>query len=172
IWTAEDYRELLETLWGIYTPVEDALMKIDWRDSGIDILKRRKKDWLEADLTYLGIAPASLRDSHADLPELDTRATGLGALYVLEGATLGGQIILRHLQPVLGISATCGGRFYASYGAQTSAMWRSYLAVLEKEGARPQMADAIEHGAVETFRAFERRLAPVQDAHPSEAAYG
>jgi len=60
-----------------------------------------------------------------------TRAEALGMLYVLEGSTLGGRIILRALagrgvdDPNLA--------FLDPYGAETGARWRGFLAVLSRE---------------------------------------
>ena len=105
-----------------------------------------------------------------DVPRLETVARGLGALYVIEGSTLGGQIILRALQPHLGISSDNGGRFYASYGTQISAMWRSYISALENAGRSLRLANDIELGALETFDAFERWFSSQLAVHSSEPA--
>lgn len=157
-WTPTTYRRLLETLFAIYVPIERRLTALDWSDSGIEIAARCKSHWLAADLAQFGVDAKSVQTAHADLPGLETIATGLGALYVLEGSTLGGRIILRTLQPQLGISPTHGGRFYAGYGTQTGTMWRSYISALENAAQLPQVAHDIERGALETFSAFERRF--------------
>jgi heme oxygenase len=49
----------------------------------------------------------------------------VGCLYVLEGATLGGQFISRHLA-TLGIGPANGGLFFHGYGAKTGEMWKSF----------------------------------------------
>jgi heme oxygenase len=46
-----------------------------------------------------------------DLPDIEDWPRMLGCLYVLEGATLGGQIISRHLQRTLHIDAINGAAF-------------------------------------------------------------
>ncbi len=160
VWTAPAYRAVLEKMWGLYLPLESQLDRIDWQDSGIVMHERRKTPWLRADLAYFGLSDASIAalDLCGDVPRIDSIAAGLGALYVLEGATLGGQVILGRLQPGLGISPGNGGTFYASYGKMIGIMWRSYLAAMERVGIAPSLANAIERGAVETFAAFERWL--------------
>jgi heme oxygenase len=160
-WTALIYCTLLKKLWGIYVPLERRLAQINWQDSGISIRERRKTSWLKSDLTYFGMTATSIAelDQCQDLPDLDTVAAGLGALYVLEGATLGGQLILKTLQPQLGISSEAGGRFFSSYGKSIGLKWRDYLAALERLGAAPHVADAIEHSAILTFAAFDRWFA-------------
>lgn len=165
-WTRDAYRILLARLWGFYAPLESALAGLKLQDNGIRLEERRKLPWLEADLLYLGMT----RDSIAglpgckDLPRLADAHDGLGALYVLEGATLGGRIILRTLQAQMDISPLKGGRFFASYGSRIGAMWRAYLGALELAGASPAGAGAIEQAALETFGAFDRWFG--QDAKP------
>ena len=160
-WTAGDYRRLLERLWGIYVPLECALTRLDWRECGFDAAARCKSSWLKADLAHFGLSHMSIADlPHCDdLPKLDTAADGLGAFYVLEGATLGGRVILGALEPQLGISPEAGGRFFASYGAAVGQQWRSYLDVLEHYGATPPASNSITHSAIRTFESFERWFA-------------
>lgn len=157
-WTAESYRRLLERFLGIYFPLEQLLDRVNWMDSGIVFSARRKVHWLEADLVHFGLQPAALGDLDLcrNLPRLDDMVSGLGALYVLEGSTLGGQVILRNLRPQLGLSPETGGRFFSSYGADVGAMWRGFLAVLEQHGGEAAAEQAIVRGAVETFSAFAR----------------
>jgi heme oxygenase len=172
-WTRQDYRALLEKLWGMTLPLEESLTRIDWQGSGIVMQDRRKRAWLEADLADMGMTASAITalETCHDMPLPENLASGLGALYVLEGATLGGQVILRALQPQLGISSHAGGRFFASYGKAVGAMWRGYLAALERIGEAPAVADAIEGAALQTFCACERwfarpgRAAAAADKH-------
>ena len=157
-WTNASYRNLLARLWGFYAPFESALTGVEWLGSGLRLEDRRKLPWLEADLLYLGMTRASIASLQTcdALPRISNLHDGLGALYVLEGATLGGQVILRTLQSQLDISPLAGARFFASYGKRVGAMWRDYLGALEAGGTTPAGADAIEHAALETFGAFHR----------------
>ena len=96
------------------------------------------------------------------LPRLDNMAAGLGALDVLEGATLGGQVLLCNIGPQIGLSHDAGGRSFASYGSEVGTMWCGYLAVLEGQAGTPDAETAITRSAVETFSAFERWFAGVK----------
>ena len=153
-----DYRFVLETLWGFYRPIESALERIDWNGIDVSIEKRRKIQWLEADLESVGSSAcaAASRGECPFIPALDDFADGLGALYVLEGSTLGGKFILRTLSARLAISSQDGGCFFASYGDDTPAMWRSYLTVMERFSRSDDIAASIERSAYETFLAFDR----------------
>lgn len=156
--TLDEYRKLLELLWGFHSPLERLLREIDWKKNAVAIADRCKTTWLETDLNHIGENAAylsSLRKCE-DLPRLDDVASGLGALYVVEGSTLGGQVILRTLKTRFGLSPDTGGRFFWGYGSRTSVMWQRYLAVLEEFTNSAQTAEIVEKSAIETFEAFDR----------------
>ncbi|MDX6749658.1 biliverdin-producing heme oxygenase [Geminicoccaceae bacterium 1502E] len=158
--SAESYRLLLCRLTGLHRPLEAALARIDWRGTGIDIAARRKCRWLEADLRDLGTADTSLAviPSCPFLPRLDTAAAGLGALYVSEGASLGGRIVLRRASQRLGMDAGRGGRFFTGYGTATGVMWRACVTALDTLDWRSPAADEAQAAARAMFMAFEAWL--------------
>jgi heme oxygenase len=78
-------------------------------------------------------------------------------LYVTEGATLGGQIISRHLEQTLGLSARRGAAFFGSYGLQVGAMWRTFCAILQTQTPVDQ-EDAAIAAARQTFIAIHQWL--------------
>jgi len=157
-WTEQSYCRLLAKFWGLYSPLEAKLEKINWDASGLSLDERRKTGWLETDLAHFGLGNHSICDLERcrDLPRLDSLESGLGALYVMEGSTLGGQIVLKTLERLLSISPNSGGRYFASYGSEVGAMWRDYLAVLEEISLSTRATDQIVAGAIETFSAFDR----------------
>ena len=65
-----------------------------------------------------------------DVLPLNNAAKALGCLYVLEGATLGGVLIARHVRASLGFDGDAGSAFYLGYGPRTGAMWRGFCGVL------------------------------------------
>lgn len=150
----DDYATLLESLLRIYRPLEVALAKLDWTPLGLNVVERSKMQWLAADLAALGRDPHMVKD-WPTIPLLDTTFRGLGALYVVEGASLGGQVISRWLREHLGIGPSTGGRFFSSYGDDVSRMWRSYLEVLEAAAADAPDAELVTSAALETFQAFQ-----------------
>lgn len=149
----EGYRALLAMFWGFYAPMERALLQVDWRGSGLDFPARAKLSWLEQDLAVLGgsaatiaaLPQASLSTAFDDLPR------GLGALYVLEGSTLGGQTIVPVIGRALGFDAETGARFFSSYGPEVGRMWRDYVSVLDRSGRDPETAARIESAALNAF---------------------
>jgi heme oxygenase (biliverdin-IX-beta and delta-forming) len=159
---AGDYCALLARFFGFYAPIERELLRLDWRNSGIDISTRHKSPWLAADLSDFGLAPAAIAalPQYPAAPRSDSLPEALGILYVLEGATLGGQVVLRRLSAKIGISPVFGGRFFASYGPDVGRMWRGYVDVLERCGDAPPRAETIERSAVVAFKAFDAWLSP------------
>jgi heme oxygenase len=87
-----------------------------------------------------------------DLPDISSAATGFGCLYVLEGATLGSQIIKRLLLQHLAISSENGGAFFNAYGDRVGDMWQVFRETVSQFSvAHPQTDDAIIKSAQETF---------------------
>jgi heme oxygenase len=62
--------------------------------------------------------------------ESQREAAFLGALYVVEGSTLGGQYIARHLQETLGLTPAHGAAFFSGHGAETGRLWNEVKAEL------------------------------------------
>ena len=153
------YRDLLAALYGFHAPLEAALRGIDWR-AGFDLEARLcKSQWLADDLKAMGLTDAEIAGLPRcrDLPALPSRSAGFGALYVVEGATLGGQLIVKQLQQRLAIGPGTGGQFFASYGPQIGPMWRAFVAALDTHDADYA---AVERAARATFRAFGAWLPP------------
>ena len=111
---------------------------------------RRRADLFAADLDALGAAPAP---AEPELPPVEDTDDALGRLYVLEGSTLGGVFIDRHLD---GLPALSGVRLraFSPYGAETGAMWHAFRRVTRDHVADGGDADAMLTAATSTFRAL------------------
>src|SRR5919205_3447004 len=102
----EGYEALLLAFLGLHRPIDAALTALDWSGTDIDIGQRQKAGRIEADLRDLGVPEHVLRNVPlCPSLELDGHADGIGWLYVTEGASLGGRIILREASRRLGIHA-------------------------------------------------------------------
>jgi heme oxygenase len=86
----------------------------------------------------------------------------LGALYVFEGATLGGQLISRHLEEKLGLRDGAGYRYYRSYGPDVGRRWQEFRALLQ-EHATTGSDDAIVASAADTFERLHAWCTAVHD---------
>jgi heme oxygenase (biliverdin-IX-beta and delta-forming) len=150
------YSALLADLLGLYAPIEAGLAAVEWGGLGIDVAQRAKAPWLRADLMALGHSSRDIAalPSATQLPSILCPADAFGVFYVLEGATLGGQLILRQIIPSLGVTENAGARFFASYGADVGERWRSFTAALTAYGDCERRARAIERAALATFDSF------------------
>lgn len=149
----ESYRWLLKRFYGFYLPFEPALRAVT-PDLGIDMTQRTKLPSLKRDLDALDLDPKGIEVCE-DLPRLDV-GKAVGAWYVLEGSTLGGQIISRMLAEQRQIGPENGGAFFAGYGAENGPMWRAFgAAANEWLTANDAIMKAVE-GARTTFDAIER----------------
>lgn len=156
-----DYRGLLERLWGFYEPLERQIAACPgWGGQQIDLGRRMKAPLLARDLIALGHTPESLAalPRCQALPAPAGLAHTLGCMYVLEGATLGGQIISRQIRGALGLTPDGGGSFYTSYGPEVGAMWREFRALLVAVAADTAAEEQMLGGAHATFRAFQHWL--------------
>jgi heme oxygenase len=163
------YAALLERFFGFYEPLERTAAcyaRVGW----LDAVDRRKVWWLVSDLRALGrSAEAIAQLARCDrLPPLNSAAQQLGCMYVIEGSTLGGAHIARHVLPRLGIDRDRGGAFFRSYGASTGKNWRALLAALECRIITPADRAAAVSGACDTFAALSHwLLSDQQRANPA-----
>lgn len=179
--TLPAYARLLARLLAFHAGAERALGRWapELRAHGIDLDERRKLPLLQADLRALALrvgagagdaaAPADARAAasdtawHAPAALATTFPRGIGTLYVVEGSTLGGQVIRRRLRATLGVDVDSGGAFFASYGERVGPLWKELRAVVDDWGAtRASDADREEAvaGARDAFRAFGHAIAP------------
>jgi heme oxygenase (biliverdin-IX-beta and delta-forming) len=120
------YRVLVTRFFGFYAAwepqVASALADEDF------FAPRRKLHLLERDLACLGYDADAVRalPRCRDLPPLPGLPEALGSLYVLEGSTLGGQVIAHRLERSLGLADGRGYAFFRSYGREVAAMWRAF----------------------------------------------
>lgn len=150
--TLDAYRRWLARLYGFHRPMEPRLRPIP----GLDMNTRRKTSLLEADLVALGSPdPRSLAVCES-LPPLTSAAARFGCAYVLEGATLGGRIVDRHVRRVLGVTPATGGRFLHGYGPRTGEMWQAFGAALTAFADTTATRDEVVAAAIATFRTLRR----------------
>lgn len=160
----QQYLRLIERFYGFYVAIEEKLsaFEAELKSAGIDLESRRKSSLLRRDLVSLekdsGRAAGFERCSK--LPELSTFSQVLGCLYVLEGSTLGGQVISRHFQKTLGIAPEEGGRFFFGYGADTGKMWGILLEQINSHGELLKHHSNVIKAACETFECLENWLVP------------
>jgi len=146
------YKTHLLKTWAFYRPLEADLAALDWSPVGIEFEGRRKTALIEEDLRVLGFPHPPIKDDKNTLGGT-TLDFAVGCLYVLEGATLGGQVISRYLAK-LGIGPGNGGLFFNGYGARTGEMWKAFqFSAAHYCDTEHQIAEAVE-GARWAFEKF------------------
>lgn len=149
-----DYIELLQWFYNYFGAIEAKINSyIDARELE-DHLQRRKTSTLLSDITTLG-GTANQTIGAEDLPEFNNHLQAFGALYVLEGSTLGGPHISKMIQKQLKDYDGHGFSFFNSYGDQTDMMWNKFKAVLDTQAENETEQEEILQSADETFLKFK-----------------
>ncbi len=168
--TLDGYRRHLEALYGLYAPLEAALAaRLEDRFPELRLAERWKLPLLAEDLRALGHDEASLARLPRLVrpPPLPGVPEALGSLYVLEGATLGGQVLLRHLQRHFEGVAVGSFAFFRAYGEAVGPMWKAFGEALTRACPEPELAPQVVRGAQDTFEAFEAWLREAHGDGPS-----
>lgn len=125
--------------WATRFPADAALL--NWPQRGRAAL-------YAADLRSLGSPPE--RSQLPQLPPVADTDEALGRLYVLEGSTLGGVFIDRHLAGLPGLSDITL-RAFSPYGCETGAMWHAFRTATRGLVAAGADAAAVVDAARATF---------------------
>jgi heme oxygenase len=155
-WSLAEYRTLLQRFYGFYAPLERRIARVCDPELQRLFADRRKVPSLLQDLAYFHIDAATVPHS-TRVPRISSAADALGAMYVTEGATLGGQLLSRHVERVLSLSDGRGYSFWSGYGTETGRMWTSFLEVLASRSC-PALDVAAISSAVATFTCLEEWL--------------
>jgi heme oxygenase len=146
----ERFVALLKRFWGFHTAWEPAMARHP--DLAETMRGRSRLGVLREDLRSLGLCNDQIDalPRCAEAGELaPTPAAALGALYVIEGSTLGGQLISRALQDAAWLPPK-GLTYFHPYGPETGAKWRTFQNDLRGQ-ATPPTQPAIEQAAIATF---------------------
>jgi heme oxygenase len=127
--TQNDYLKLLAIFYSYFGGLEHQIQNHLQITQIPDYASRRKAAALSADIEILGGKQPAIATSQF-LPEISNHQQALGALYVIEGSTLGGKIISQMINKQLGL--TEGLSFFKSYGEETMAMWQKFQAILDQ----------------------------------------
>ncbi len=152
-----DYADWLGRFLGLYEPLEGALGCFrDWPSFGPAARIQSQSARIRSDLAAMGVdARAMPRASTNLLPALPTFPHAVGALYVIEGAKLGGRIILRDLDARLGAGIAGARSFFGSQGTAVPPDWNAFRAALDRFGSgRPRVRGDVVLGAERTFEAM------------------
>lgn len=132
---------------------------------------RRRSPWLRQDLQTLGlpladggrvqsIAWLAVVLEPGEVPGQCTpgefEAGFLGALYVLEGSTLGGRYLAKQVETSLGLTRGEGNAYFEGHGASTATLWREVTA--EVAAVPDDLSGRVVRAANRTFALFREAL--------------
>jgi heme oxygenase len=145
-----DYTKLLSFLHVYYAELDDRLTP--YVEAG---LYHSHSENIRRDLQHLNGHQTFTWTHIPQMPEIDSTEKALGVLYVLEGSTLGGQVITTMLLKQLNSPDSTGFSFYNPYGEETMARWQKFKARLNGPFTDKQK-QAIIDGANATFSSLNR----------------
>jgi heme oxygenase len=156
--STDRYVDFLAGLFGFYVPFEDMLADREAAFQPLGLRLIRRAALLKRDLSVFDRAPDQIPRC-TEMPALTSVGYVAGAVYVVEGASLGGRVIARTLMQRFGIGRANGGAFLTADGAQTAVRWKRVLTWLAERSGTPDVHNQIVGGACLTFAALIRWLA-------------
>lgn len=153
----EQYKFVLKTFYGFYYPLEEKIYSLeDVNNLELSLEKRRKTRLLVKDMKALGITETEIDSIPLceKLPTLNSAAQALGCMYVVEGATLGGQIIAKKLYEIFDIKQDNGCAFFNSYNEELRPLWTEFCDVLNKYADYTQIEEPIVESSINTYHSF------------------
>jgi heme oxygenase len=166
--TRERLIGVLIRLHGFWAAAESGLQR--WADrhpadaDSVAWPRRRRTALFATDLRALGGNPMP-DGAGPTLPTVADTDAALGRLYVLEGSSLGGVLIDRHLRTLPAL-ADARLRAFSPYGDQTGAMWAEFRRVTRTRAAAGGDAGRMVTGARSTFAALAAWCAPAPIGPP------
>ena len=160
--TLRGYRDLLAGFYGFHAGYEPAIGRA-LADEDL-FGPRRRLERLDGDLRGLGLDRPAIAALPVAVPiAMGGPAAALGALYVLEGSTLGGQVIRQALERRHGAAVADACAYYQGHGRATAAQWQTFCDALEARCADAAAERATLAAAVATFDALRSWLVPGLD---------
>lgn len=146
--TFADYRKLLEYNYLFLLNFENLVFaKISETNAqDLQLEKRRKLPLIESELDLLEIAK-SQPDQNTDIKN---EAEAFGILYVMEGSTLGGNMIAKQLSKSDDYKEI-SFKYFRCYGEKTGSFWKNFKEVLDRQTTDEFEAECLA-GADKAYR--------------------
>lgn len=155
--TLDDYRTYLEKMYGFVASFEMEVYPLV-SDIFPDIEDRKKLHLLAHDIYRLGgdVSSIPVVNSSAMNRMYPNIAAALGGMYVMEGSTLGGVVINKHLQQHLGAAVDDKTSYFSVYGTAAAVKWKALLPMLVSAVETLPNDDEVIRSAAETFSALNK----------------
>jgi heme oxygenase len=146
-----EYVQCLQRIYGVVAAWEERAAEVapEWLQPAL--LTRQRSPLLELDLSWFGVPEKD--DRRPTLPVMDNLSSFFGTMYVMEGSTLGGQLIARHVEATLHLCEGRGNSYFRGHGSQTGPLWKEFCEML-KERIPDEQTDAVVVSAKAMFHTF------------------
>jgi heme oxygenase len=161
--TSKDYSYLLGLFYSYFGGLERLIEPQCIEKYMSDYDERRKAKLILEDLSALHVSNSELCEKN-QLPIIDTPFRALGALYVMEGSTLGGVYIVKMIQKKLSGKENIF-HFFSGYGDRNPLMWNRFKNALDHSTADEEEMTLILYGAEDTFHSFYEWINVNQNAN-------
>jgi heme oxygenase len=162
--TLEEYKEILERLYGFVSVAEDVIQrKINDQCVGLDYESRKRIGHIEKDLLFLGSSKASIEQIPRckDISHVETLPDALGCLYLFEGSRLGGLVLSKSLCEQFGFKDYRGYAYFGSNGSKVTFMWSSFRDFTETYVGKHGGGNEIILSAQKGFASLNKWLAGI-----------
>lgn len=116
-----------------------------------DLEQRRKSHLIIRDLIITGVSAEKAGELAVSHFEINSLAQALGVMYVLEGSTLGGKVLYKHMNKTLELDASNGASYFWGYGAETGVMWKGFITEFASCAVRENFEEEVISSSVKTF---------------------
>lgn len=155
--TNDEYALYLSLMLDVVKDAEENIFPIAHKAiEGLDV--HPKAQFIEADLKALNYNKEQSYKPFTSTVNEVTPAFALGVMYVIEGSSLGGRVILKNINTVLGHDADNGGSYFTGYGGQTGSHWKTFLGSLIEYATQHNAEEEIIAGANFAFDAIAAHL--------------
>ncbi|KQT20538.1 heme oxygenase [Chryseobacterium sp. Leaf404] len=128
--TFDDYKKIIRNNYRMLLNAENEIFETlsEGFSEKLQLEQRKKLPLIQKDLENL-----SLESEHASQPVIIANQNeALGMMYVIEGSTLGGNVIAKQLSKTEGFE-NVNFNFFGCYKENTGAMWKNFKEVLDSE---------------------------------------
>lgn len=153
--TIAEYQAYIGALWGVTVSCERQIFPALGHIVP-DLQVRFKSNLIIADLLATGMPGGTIDEIPVHHFRFSTTAEALGIMYVLEGSTLGGRILYKHIHETLGLTPEAGASYFWGYGPETGNLWKSFISSLTQ-------FVTIEEGSAEIIESAKKTFTIIDD---------
>ena len=128
-YTIDDYKNLLSQNYKLISVFEPQIYQKLGKYKNLKLEKRLKTNAIKMDLENLNV---STDLDFSDNEILENEAEAFGALYVIEGSTLGGNVIVKHLKKNPDFE-TIDFNYFGIYGENTGPFWQEFKSIIDEK---------------------------------------